>query len=107
MRTYELADKYHLRIEGAVTWAFEFENQPYFAGPRELATNGVDKPVLNVFRMMGMLSSAKPGGLCRGRPSWLCCLGCKRDERFMLFISANISPPVWFDSRAWLAAFSR
>jgi len=42
-------------IEGSVTWAFEFENQPYFAGFRELATNGVDKAVLNVFRMMGML----------------------------------------------------
>ena len=62
MRTYELADKYHLKIEGAVTWAFEFENQPYFAGFRELATNGVDKPVLNVFRMMGMLGGDKPGG---------------------------------------------
>ena len=61
MRTYELADKYHLKVEGAVTWAFEFEDQPYFAGFRELATNGVDKPVLNVFRMMGMLGSGKPG----------------------------------------------
>ena len=55
MRTYELARKYGLTVEGSVTWAFEFENQPYFAGFRELATNGVDKPVLNVFRMMGML----------------------------------------------------
>jgi len=55
MRTYELARKYGLTVEGAVTWAFEFENQPYFAGFRELATNGIDKPVLNVFRMMGML----------------------------------------------------
>ena len=32
-----------------------FENQPYFAGFRELATNGVDKAVLNIFRMMAML----------------------------------------------------
>ncbi len=55
MRTYELATKYGLTVEGSVTWAFEFEDQPYFAGFRELATNGVDKPVLNVFRMMGML----------------------------------------------------
>jgi xylan 1,4-beta-xylosidase len=55
MRTYELARKYGLTVEGAVTWAFEFENQPYFAGFRELATNGIDKPVLNVFRMMGIL----------------------------------------------------
>lgn len=41
---------------GAVTWAFEFENQPYFEGFRELATNGLDKPVLNVFRMFGLLA---------------------------------------------------
>jgi xylan 1,4-beta-xylosidase len=55
MRTYELAKKYGVTVEGSVTWAFEFEDQPYFAGFRELATNGVDKPVLNVFRMMGKL----------------------------------------------------
>ena len=55
MRTYELARQYGLTVEGAVTWAFEFEDQPPFAGFRELATNGIDKPVLNVFRMFGML----------------------------------------------------
>jgi xylan 1,4-beta-xylosidase len=38
-----------------LTWAFEFEGQPYFDGFRTLATNGVDKPVLNLFRMAGML----------------------------------------------------
>src|SRR5207248_2085277 len=41
---------------GAVTWAFEFEDQPYFDGFRDLATNGIDKPVLNVFRMLGMMT---------------------------------------------------
>jgi xylan 1,4-beta-xylosidase len=40
---------------GVVTWAFEFEDQPYFAGFRELASNGLDKPVLNSFRMLGLL----------------------------------------------------
>lgn len=63
MRTYELARKYGLTVEGAVTWAFEFEDQPAFAGFRELATNGIDKPVLNVFRMFGMLGAGKPGGV--------------------------------------------
>jgi xylan 1,4-beta-xylosidase len=38
-----------------LTWAFEFEDQPYFDGFRTLATNGIDKPVLNVFRMAGMM----------------------------------------------------
>ena len=54
-RLYELTDKYNINLLGAVTWSFEFENQPWFAGFRDLATNGVDKPVLNVFRMFGMM----------------------------------------------------
>jgi xylan 1,4-beta-xylosidase len=54
-RTWELARKHNVPVQGAVTWAFTFENQPYFAGFRELAANGVDKAVLNVFRMMAML----------------------------------------------------
>ncbi len=60
MRTYELARKYGLTVQGAVTWAFEFEDQPAFAGFRELATDGIDKAVLNVFRMMGMLGGGGP-----------------------------------------------
>jgi xylan 1,4-beta-xylosidase len=39
-----------------VTWSFEFENRQYFEGFRTLATNGIDKSVLNVFRMAGMFS---------------------------------------------------
>jgi xylan 1,4-beta-xylosidase len=54
-RTYELADRHGVNLLGSVTWAFEFEDQPWFAGFRDLATNGVDKPVLNVFRMLGKM----------------------------------------------------
>jgi xylan 1,4-beta-xylosidase len=54
-RTYELADLHGVNLLGSVTWAFEFEDQPYFAGFRDLASNGIDKPVLNVFRMLGMM----------------------------------------------------
>jgi xylan 1,4-beta-xylosidase len=54
-RTYELADRRGVNLRGALTWAFEFEGQPYFAGFRDLATNGLDKPVLNVFRMLGRM----------------------------------------------------
>ena len=50
-----LARREHINYRGALTWSFEFEDQPYFAGFRELATNGIDKPVLNVFRMLGLL----------------------------------------------------
>ena len=54
-REYELMEKYQANLTGAVSWSFEFENQPWFYGFRDLATNGVDKPVLNVFRMFGMM----------------------------------------------------
>ena len=52
---YALAARDQVNFRGAVTWAFEFEDQPPFAGFRELATNGIDKPVLNAFRMFGLL----------------------------------------------------
>jgi xylan 1,4-beta-xylosidase len=51
----DLAQTRGANIAGMLTWAFEFENQPYFDGLRTLATNGIDKPVLNVFRMAGMM----------------------------------------------------
>jgi xylan 1,4-beta-xylosidase len=58
-RKYELADNYGVNLLGAVTWGFEFENEPWFAGFRDMATNGVDKPVLNVFRMFGMMGGKR------------------------------------------------
>ncbi len=58
-RKYLLADSFKVNFLGAVTWAFEFEDQPWFYGFRDLATNGVDKPVLNVFRMFGMMKGKR------------------------------------------------
>jgi xylan 1,4-beta-xylosidase len=55
-RHLDLAAKHGINLLGAVTWAFEFEDQPYFDGFRDLATNGIDKPVLSVFRMLGMMT---------------------------------------------------
>jgi xylan 1,4-beta-xylosidase len=52
----DLAAASHVNLVGMVTWAFEFEDKQYFEGFRDLATNGIDKPVLNVFRMAGLLS---------------------------------------------------
>jgi xylan 1,4-beta-xylosidase len=52
---FDLADRAKTNIAGMLTWAFEFEDQPYFDGFRTLATNGIDKPVLNLFRMAGMM----------------------------------------------------
>ncbi|HTV00282.1 MAG TPA: hypothetical protein VMF13_07095 [Luteitalea sp.] len=58
-RTYELADLRGVNLLGAVTWAFLFEDQPYFDGFRDLATNGINKPVLNTFRMLGQMSGER------------------------------------------------
>jgi len=57
--TYALAAQEQVPIAGAVSWSFEFEGQPYFEGFRELATNGIDKPVLNAFRMFGLLGDER------------------------------------------------
>ena len=58
-RKYNLAENRGVNLLGAVTWAFEFEDQPWFRGFRDLATNGVDKPVLNIFRMFGMMQGER------------------------------------------------
>ena len=58
-RKHDLADKHGVNFEGALTWAFEFEDQPYFAGFRALATNGINLPVLNVFRMFSRMSGRR------------------------------------------------
>ena len=60
-RKSDMAQARGVNLAGAVTWAFEFENQPWFRGFRDLATNGVDKPVLNVFRMFGMMTGNRVG----------------------------------------------
>jgi len=65
-KIFELMDEYQVNLLGAVTWAFEFEDQEWFAGFRELATNGVDKPVMNIFRMFGMMRGKRV--LVEGNP---------------------------------------
>jgi xylan 1,4-beta-xylosidase len=58
-RKHDLAERHGVHLEGALTWAFEFEDQPYFAGFRSLASNGIDKPVLNVFRMWSRMKGRR------------------------------------------------
>jgi len=55
-RKHDLADRHGVNFEGALTWAFTFEDQAYFAGFRQLASNGVPMAVLNVFRMFSRMS---------------------------------------------------
>jgi xylan 1,4-beta-xylosidase len=65
-RKLDLADRHGVNFEGALTWAFEFEDQPWFAGFRALASNGVDLPVLNVFRLFSKMSGQRLAVLSDG-----------------------------------------
>ena len=58
-RKHLLAEKHGVNLEGATTWAFEFEDQPYFAGFRVMASNGLTLPVFNVHRMMAKMSGVR------------------------------------------------
>lgn len=53
---FDLQDRQNVNLVSMLSWSFEFEDKSYFEGFRSLATNGVDKPVLNVFRMLGLMS---------------------------------------------------
>ena len=53
---FELQDKHAVNLISMLSWSFEFEDKDYFEGFRSLATNGVDKPVLNIFRVFGLMS---------------------------------------------------
>ena len=54
-RLQALAARRHLSLDGILTWAFEFEDQPYFAGFRQLTSAGIDLPVMNVFKLFAMV----------------------------------------------------
>jgi xylan 1,4-beta-xylosidase len=58
-RIHQLSERHGVDVEGALTWAFEFEDQPFFAGQRTLANNGIDLPVMNVFRMFGRMNGQR------------------------------------------------
>ena len=53
---FELQDRHKVNLLSMLSWSFEFEDKDYFEGFRSLATNGIDKPVLGVFRMLGLMS---------------------------------------------------
>ena len=66
---FALEDRSKVNLIAMLTWAFEFENKDYFEGFRTLATNGVDKPVLNVFRMAGLMSGERVATTSTGQIS--------------------------------------
>jgi xylan 1,4-beta-xylosidase len=58
-RLFELADARGVNLISMLSWSFEFENKEYFEGFRSLSTNGVDKPVLNFFRMAALMKGSR------------------------------------------------
>lgn len=65
-RKHLLAEKHGVNLEGALTWAFEFEDQPYFALFRVMSTNGLTLPVFNVHRMMAKMSGQRIDAVSTG-----------------------------------------
>jgi xylan 1,4-beta-xylosidase len=56
---FELQDESKVNLIAMLSWSFEFENKNYFEGFRTLATNGIDKPILNLFRMTGLMDGER------------------------------------------------
>ncbi len=54
-REWQLARRDGVNLDSALTWAFTFAGQPPFAGYRQLASAGIDLPVLNVFRIFSRM----------------------------------------------------
>ncbi|MEZ0496146.1 beta-xylosidase [Sphingomonas sp. IW22] len=55
-RLQALAERRKLNLDGILSWSFEFEDQPYFAGFRQLTSAGIDLPVINVFKLFSKMS---------------------------------------------------
>ncbi len=59
MRKQDLMASHGVRLEGAVSWAFTFHDQPWFNGLRAFTTNEVALPVLNAFRLFSRLEGQR------------------------------------------------
>jgi xylan 1,4-beta-xylosidase len=56
MRKQDLLARTGGNLQGAVTWAFTFSEQPWFNGLRALTTNEVALPVFNTFKLFARLA---------------------------------------------------
>jgi len=56
MRKQDLLARSGGSLEGAVSWAFTFADQPWFNGLRALTTNEVALPVFNAFKLFARLA---------------------------------------------------
>ena len=63
---FELADRQQGQYRRHADLGVRVRRPAYFDGFRTLATNGIDKPVLNVFRMAGLMRGDRGEGGVRG-----------------------------------------
>ncbi len=56
MRKQDLLERTGGNLQGAVSWAFTFADQPWFNGLRALTTNEVALPVFNTFKLFARLA---------------------------------------------------
>jgi len=64
---FELQDRRGVNLLSMLSWSFEFENKDYFEGFRSLATNGIDKPILNFFRMVALMNGSRVSSTSDGQ----------------------------------------
>jgi xylan 1,4-beta-xylosidase len=59
LRKQDLVTRHGGNLQGAVSWAFTFHDQPWFNGLRALTTNEVALPVFNAFKLMARLGAMR------------------------------------------------
>jgi len=59
MRKQDLVASHGGNLQGAVSWAFTFHDQPWFNGLRALTTNEVALPVFNAFKLFAKLGRTR------------------------------------------------
>jgi xylan 1,4-beta-xylosidase len=66
---FELEQRHSVNLISMLSWSFEFEDKDYFEGFRSLATNGIDKPILNFFRMTALMHGNRVSTTSTGQVS--------------------------------------
>ncbi len=59
LRKQDLVARHGGNLQGAVSWAFTFHDQPWFNGLRALTTNEVSLPVFNTFKLFSRLGPTR------------------------------------------------
>jgi xylan 1,4-beta-xylosidase len=63
----DLEKQDQVNLIAMLSWSFEFENGGIFEGLRTMSTRGIDKPILNLFRMIGLMGGERIAATSSGR----------------------------------------